>query len=100
MAPGFDKGSLSAEAATRFPPKGSFREFVQQGLMDLREIDMDESNPLLTELTAFVAAVRAARGEAPAGPPGAPAGVSAEAGLRAMEVALRITEAIEGHRWS
>ena len=27
-------------------------------------------------------------------------GVSAEAGLRAMEVALRITEAIDGHRWS
>jgi len=99
MAPGFDKGSLSAEAATRFPPKGSFREFVQQGLMDLREIDMDEANPLLTELTAFVAAVRGARGE-PDAAPGVPRGVSAEAGLRAMEVALRITESIEGHRWS
>jgi len=99
MAPGFDKGSLSAEAATRFPPKGSFREFVQQGLMDLREIDMDETNPLLTELTAFVTAVRGARGE-PDAAPGAPRGVSAEAGLRAMEVALRISESIEGHRWS
>jgi len=100
MAPGFDKGSLSPEAATRFPPKGSFREFVQQGLMDLREIDMDETNPLLTELTAFVAAVRGARGEEGPVAPGAPSGVSAEAGLRAMEVALRVTEAIEGHRWS
>ena len=100
MAPGFDKGSLSPEAATRFPPKGSFREFVQQGLMDLREIDMDETNPLLTELTAFVSAVRAARG-LPVEPPHVGLrGVSAEAGLRAMEVAVRITEAIEGHRWT
>jgi predicted dehydrogenase len=116
MAEGFDPGSLSPEAATRFPPKGSFKEFVQQGLMDLREIDMDEANPLLSELTAFVAAVRAARGEPKAvAPPGGATskaaanaiqhgsvlqGVSAEAGLRAMEVALRVTEAIDGHRWS
>ena len=100
MAAGFDKGSLSPEAATRFPPKGSFREFVQQGLMDLREIDMDETNPLLAELTAFVSAVRAARGLPVEQPPGALRGVSAEAGLRAMEVAVRITEAIEGHRWT
>jgi len=116
MAEGFDKGSLSPEAATRFPPKGSFREFVQQGLMDLREIDMDEANPLLSELTAFASAVRAARGEPqPAFDPGRAAspavvnairhgsalqGVSAEAGLRAMEVALRVSRAIEGHRWT
>ena len=120
MAEGFDPGSLSPEAATRFPLKGSFKEFVQQGLMDLREIDMDESNPLLSELTAFVAAVRVARGVPAAvggagsasnaggtagtggmaNPGAALQGVSAEAGLRAMEVALRISQAIDGHRWS
>ncbi|HZM00213.1 MAG TPA: Gfo/Idh/MocA family oxidoreductase, partial [Planctomycetota bacterium] len=74
MAEGFDKGSLGPEAAARFPPKGSFKEFVQQGLLNLREIDMEETNPLLSELTAFVAAVRVARGQpaaaAGAGPPG------------------------------
>lgn len=116
MAKGFDPGSLGPEGATRFPPKGSFKEFVQQGLMDLREIDMDESNPLLSELTAFVFAVRAARGDPKLPSPAVGAtskaaanaiqhgtaqqGVSAESGLRAMEVALKISQAIDGHRWS
>ncbi len=90
-AEGFDLGSLSSASAATIAPKASFKEFLQQGLMDLREIDMDEANPLESELSAFVAAVR--------GEPG-PAGVPATDGLRAMEVALSIGERIAGHRWS
>jgi predicted dehydrogenase len=91
-AEGFDLGSLSPESAERFEPKASFKEFLQQGLMDVREIDMDESNPLLSELTAFIAAVR--------GEPRDSGGVSAGEGLRAMEVAVEISESIASHRWS
>jgi predicted dehydrogenase len=89
-AEGFDLGSLDASSQERLEPKDSFKEFIAQGLMDAREIDMDEANPLKSELTAFIANVR---GE-DAG------GVSAAAGLRAMEVAMRITETIKKHRWT
>ena len=89
-AEAFDLGSLDSSAQLRLEPKDSFKEFIAQGLMDAREIDMDEANPLLSELTAFIANVR---GEEVSG-------VSAQAGLRAMEVALRISEAIESHRWT
>ena len=96
-AEGFRLGSLSAESAAAIPPKASFRQFISQGLLDSREINMDETNPLLTELTAFIAAVR---GEVPDAPPGAVTSASAEDGVRAMEVALAIAERIEGHRWT
>lgn len=89
-ADGFDLGSLDASAQERLEPKDSFKEFIAQGLMDAREIDMDEANPLLSELTAFISNVRGEEA----------GGVSAKAGLRAMEVALRITETIEKHRWT
>ncbi len=89
-AEGFDLGSLDASAQDKLEPKANFKEFVAQGLMDAREIDMDEANPLHSELKAFIANVR---GEAAGG-------VSAQAGLRAMEVAMRITETIEKHRWT
>jgi len=89
-APGFDLGSLDTGSQATIEPRASFKEFLAQGLMDMREIDMDEANPLLSELTAFIARVR---GEAEGG-------VSAEEGLRAMEVAVRVTEAIEQHRWT
>ncbi len=92
-AAGFDLGSLSAESAARVPLKASFKEFVQQGIFDTEQIDMDASNPLLVELSAFIAAVR---GEAPEG---GRAGVSAAAGLAAMEVAFRISAQIRAHRW-
>jgi predicted dehydrogenase len=98
-APGFDIGSLSPDSAATFEPKASFREFLEQGLMTLREVDMDgELNPLLEELRTFVAAVRVKDGGA--APEAAPArGAEATDGLRAMEVALQITEQIAGHRW-
>jgi predicted dehydrogenase len=93
-APGFEMGSLSAEDAARVPPKASFKEFIAQGLLETQQIDMDEANPLQLELSAFVAAVR---GGAAAGRPRV---ASAEEGLRAMEVAGRIGDLIEGHRWA
>lgn len=93
---GFDLGSLSTESASDFDPADSFREFIKQGLMDTQEIDMDECNPLLSELTAFIDAVRGEVG-APGGEPG---GVTAEQGLRAMDIALRVSELIEAHRWA
>jgi predicted dehydrogenase len=98
-APGFDIGSLGPESAGALPPKASFREFLEQGLMTLREVDMDgELNPLQEELGAFVAAVRArAGGAAPAARPAR--GAEATDGLRAMEVALQITGQIAGLRW-
>jgi predicted dehydrogenase len=86
----FDLGSLDAASQERLEPKADFKEFLAQGLMDAQEIDMDEANPLLSELTAFIANVR---GE-DAG------GVSAQAGLRAMEVAMQISQTIEEHRWT
>ncbi|MCB9899614.1 MAG: Gfo/Idh/MocA family oxidoreductase [Planctomycetes bacterium] len=89
-AEGFDLGSLDAAAAAHVQPKDSFKEFVAQGLLDAREIDMDATNPLLDELTAFVGAVRGETG----------AGVSAAEGMRAMEVALQIGDAIAAHRWT
>lgn len=93
-APGFELGSLTPADAARLPPKASFREFIAQGLLETETIDMDEANPLLLELTAFVQAVR---GGAAAGRP-RPA--SAEEGLRAMEVAERVGALIDGHRWA
>ena len=92
-APGFELASLSPADAARFSPKASFKEFIAQGLLDTRTIDMDEANPLLLELTAFTQAVRG--GRATSGPRVA----SAEEGLRAMEVATRVSEQIAGHRW-
>jgi predicted dehydrogenase len=89
---GFDMGSLSTENAGDFEPSETFRDFIKQGLMETQEIDMDECNPLLSELTAFIGTVR--------GQPEASGGVTAEQGLRAMEVALRVSEQIESHRWS
>ncbi|MED5329776.1 MAG: Gfo/Idh/MocA family oxidoreductase [Planctomycetota bacterium] len=90
MAEGFDPRSLSAIDQDRFTPTDSFKEFVQQGLMNLQEIDMDESNPLLLEITAFVKAVR---GEEEGG-------VSAEDGLRAMRVAEDLHRSMESHAWA
>lgn len=92
-APGFELASLSPADAARFPPKASFKEFIAQGLLDTRTIDMDEANPLLLELTAFTQAVRGAPGSA------GPRPASAEEGLRAMEVATRVSEQIAAHRW-
>jgi len=89
---GFDLGSLSTESASQFEPADNFRDFIKQGLMDTQEIDMDEANPLFSEISAFIDAVR--------GVEGAEGGVTAEQGLRAMEVALRVSEQIETHSWS
>jgi len=87
---GFDLGSLDAAASARFQQKGSFKEFVAQGLLDASEIDMDEANPLHSELVSFIDAVR-----------GQPRrGVSAQEGLRAMEVAVTVSERIDQHRWT
>ncbi len=94
-AEGFTMGTLSAADAARLPPRASFKEFVAQGLLDTREIDMDEANPLQAELAAFVQAARGGRSG-----PGWPRVASAEEGLRAMEVATRISDLIAGHRWS
>ncbi len=93
MAAGFDAGSLGATDAERMAAAGSYKEFVQQGLMELQEIDMDESNPLLSEITAFVDTVR---GRAAA----VSEGVTAQQGLRAMDVALQISDQIAAHRWA
>ncbi len=92
-AEGFDLGSLSPESAVKLPLKPSFKEFVEQGIFETKQIDMDASNPLQEELTAFIAAVR---GE-PA--PGGRQGVPAADGLAAMEVAFRVSEQIRAHRW-
>lgn len=91
-AEGFDLGSLDLAAAAErdIQPKDSFKEFLAQGLMDLAEIDMEATNPLLDEIEAFLGNVR---GQAAGGVPG-------RDGLRAMEVALAITEEIEAHRWT
>ena len=89
-AQGFDLGSLDAASQARFEQKPNFKEFVAQGLLDAQEIDMDEANPLLSELTTFIAAVRGGPQE----------GVSASEGRRAMEVAMAVTESIEQHRWT
>jgi len=94
-APGFTPGSLSPADAARVPPKASFKEFIAQGLLDTQELDMDESNPLLLVLTAFVESVRSGRGAA-----ARPRVASAEEGLRAMEVATRISDLVAAHRWS
>ena len=94
-AAGFTPGSLSQADAARVPPKASFKEFIAQGLLDTQELDMDESNPLLLELTAFVESVRSGRGAA-----ARPRVASAEEGLRAMEVATRISDLVAAHRWS
>ena len=94
-AEGFTPGSLTAADATRVPQKASFKEFIAQGLLDTQELVMDEANALQLELTAFVEAVRGARDAA-----ARPRVASAEEGLRALEVATRISEQVAAHRWS
>ncbi|HEX5009862.1 MAG TPA: Gfo/Idh/MocA family oxidoreductase [Planctomycetota bacterium] len=94
-AAGFKPGSLSPSDAARVPPKASFREFIAQGLLDTEELVMDEANALQLELAAFVEAVRSGRGAA-----ARPRVASAEEGLRAMEVATRISEMVAAHRWT
>ena len=90
-APGFDLGTLDAAAMDAVPPKDTFKEFLAQGLMDMQELDMDRPglNPLLEELRTFVGAVRGEQG-----------GVTAQEGIRAMEVALAIEASIDEHRWT
>jgi predicted dehydrogenase len=93
-AAGFSLGSLSQASAAALPQKASFKEFIQQGILDTEQIDMDATNPLQEELTAFIAAVRGVP------PPGGRAGVPASDGLAAMDVAFRISEQIRAHRWA
>jgi predicted dehydrogenase len=94
-AAGFVPGSLSPADAARIPPKASFKEFIAQGLLDTEELVMDEANALQQELTAFVEAVRSGHGAV-----ARPRVASAEEGLRAMEVATRISELVAAHRWT
>ncbi|MFT7464589.1 MAG: putative dehydrogenase [Pseudohongiellaceae bacterium] len=89
-AEGFDLGSLRASDQSHIEPKGSFKEFVAQGLMDVTEIEMDECNPLQLELSAFSNAVLHGEG----------GGVCAADGLRAMEVAAMISDSIAAHQWA
>jgi predicted dehydrogenase len=91
-AVGFDLGSLDLEAAAarNIEPKDTFKEFLNQGLLDHQEIDMQACNPLLMEIEAFLGNVRGA----------AAGGVPGHQGLRAMEVALEITTKIREHRWA
>jgi predicted dehydrogenase len=88
-AEGFDPASLSSEDQARFEPAQDFRSFVQQGLLDLKEIDMDAGNPLLSELTAFIEAVRG----------NSSAGATAQHGLSALEVAYQVMDQIDAHEW-
>lgn len=100
-APGFDLGSLEAASMASVKPRDTFREFVSQGLLDLAEFDLSELdvNPLKDELSAFVAAVAASSSGRP-GSAAPSAGVDADQGLAAVQVAEAVTDAIAAHRWT
>ncbi len=90
LADGFDPGSLTAAHAKQIDPDDSFKEWVQKGLMTLREIDMDETNPLADEIHAFLMAARGKENELDL------RGCSADEGLRAVQVAHQVARAIAG----
>ncbi len=83
-AEGFDLGSITIADVERLPLKDSFKDYVSQGILDLREIDMDAGNPLQIELATFIAAARGLDTR----------GVPASDGLRAMRAAEQIADTI------
>lgn len=90
LAEGFDAGSLTAADASIVGPDDSFKEWAQKGLVTLREIDMDATNPLSDEIDAFLAAARGDDSHL------AIRGCGAEEGLRAVQVAHEVARKIAG----
>ncbi len=82
-APGFDQEKVAAAAASGNPLEG-FRSLVQ-----IEELQLDESEPLRAELEAFADAVRHQR----------PHLVTGTAGLRAVEIAHQIRACLEASPW-
>ena len=64
-------------------------KFVFDGLLTVKEYKAEMTNPLDEELTAFLECVRTRQEPE----------VSGEAGLRAVEVAHQVVEAIRAHPW-
>jgi predicted dehydrogenase len=83
-AAGFSTEAV-AEAAASTDPVAGFK-----GLLDVEELTIGADEPLRAELQAFLAGVRG----------DAPLPVSGEDGMRAVEVAFRIMEALEASSWS
>ncbi len=64
-------------------------KFVFEGLLQVKELEMPEENPLQEELRSFVLSVR--KGQPPL--------VDGEAGLRALKAAQMVLESIQSHSW-
>ncbi len=64
-------------------------KFVFEGLLQVKELDMPEENPLQEELRSFLISIR--NNQAPL--------VDGEAGLRALRAAQMVLESIQSHRW-
>jgi len=80
----------------RLPPEGveaetiaDLRNFQFGDLLTIRQLEMDDAEPLRLELESFVEAVR--RGTSPA--------VPGEEGRRAVAAAQMVLEAVARHRW-
>ncbi len=86
--PGWDMQSL--DAGTVDPASiPDLWKFVYEGLLTVEEFKLDEGNPLLDELAAFLASVRD-RTQPP---------VTGEDGVRAVEAAHAVLAAIEANSW-
>lgn len=80
----FDREGIDWDAASQ-DPASAFRD-----LLHVEELQLDDDEPLRAELQGFLDALR--RKEEPP--------VSGEAGLRAVELAHRILEALDGSLWA
>ncbi len=87
-APGWDVQKLDVQAVDAENIQNLWK-FVFDGLLNVRELKMNETNPLEDELSAFVRSVRTR--ERPM--------VDGEAGLSALRAAYRVIEAVKEHRW-
>lgn len=87
-APGWDVQNLPVDVL-RPENIQDLWKFVFEGLLTVKELSMDEGNPLEEELAEFVACVRS-RAEPTVGGP---------AGLEAVRVANQVIESLSQHEW-
>ncbi len=86
--PGWDLGQLDMESVDHSQIQDLWK-YVFQGLLTVKELRMDDGNPLMDELSSFLTAVRDRTEPV----------VTGEAGCAAVAIAERVQEAIARHRW-
>ncbi len=88
-SPDFDMSALDADKL-KGQPMDRLKELMLDKFFTMREMELTGEEPLKAELRSFVHAVRTKT----------PPLVSAEDGIRSMEAAERILDAVRAHEWT